>query len=130
MTKIILNEYLKYFPSTIHAYPHLNKLYLKIVVRQKSQTILPENLNIVLMDKFGNTEETMEENIKGVLEQIRPSLQADGGDVEFVGVKNGVVSVRLTGACGGCPMSQMTLKMGIERLLKSKLPEVKEVVAV
>lgn len=72
----------------------------------------------------------MEENIKGVLEQIRPSLQADGGDVEFVGVKNGVVSVRLTGACGGCPMSQMTLKMGIERLLKSKLPEVKEVVAV
>ncbi|MDD5435822.1 MAG: NifU family protein [Nitrospira sp.] len=72
----------------------------------------------------------MDENVKKVLEQIRPSLQADGGDVELVGVKDGVVSVRLTGACGGCPMSQITLKMGIERLLKSKLPDIKEVVAV
>lgn len=71
-----------------------------------------------------------EKNIKEVLEQIRPSLQSDGGDVELVGVKDGVVSVRLTGACGGCPMSAMTLKMGIERLLKSKVPEVKEVIAV
>jgi Fe-S cluster biogenesis protein NfuA len=72
----------------------------------------------------------MEDNIKGVLEQIRPSLKADGGDVELVGVKDGVVSVRLTGACGGCPMSTMTLKLGIERLLKSKVPEVREVIAV
>ena len=72
----------------------------------------------------------MDENVKELLEQIRPSLQADGGDVELVGVKDGVVSVRLTGHCGGCPMSTMTLKMGIERLLKSKLPEVKEVVSV
>ena len=71
-----------------------------------------------------------EKNVKKVLEQIRPSLQADGGDVELVEVKDGVVSVRLTGACGGCPMAQMTLKMGIERLLKSKVPEVKEVVAI
>jgi len=70
----------------------------------------------------------MSETVEQVLNQIRPSLQADGGDVELVGVKDGVVSLRLTGACGCCPMSTMTLKMGIERILKSKLPEVKEVV--
>lgn len=72
----------------------------------------------------------MVEHIKEVLEEIRPSLQADGGDVEFIGIKDGVVSVRLTGHCGGCTMSTMTLKMGIERLLKSKVPEVTEVVSV
>jgi Fe-S cluster biogenesis protein NfuA len=70
------------------------------------------------------------ENVQVVLDQIRPSLQADGGDVELVGFKDGIVEVRLTGACGGCPMSTMTLKMGIERLLKEKLPEVKQVVSV
>jgi Fe-S cluster biogenesis protein NfuA len=70
------------------------------------------------------------ENVQKVLDQIRPSLQADGGDVELVDVQDGTVSVRLTGACGGCPMSTMTLKMGIERILKSRLPEVKEVVSV
>jgi len=70
------------------------------------------------------------ENVKAVLEEIRPALKADGGDVELVGVKDGIVSVRLTGACGGCPMSTITLKMGIERLLKQKLPEVKQVVSV
>jgi len=72
----------------------------------------------------------MQEKVLEVLEQIRPSLQADGGDVELVDVNDGVVSVRLTGACSGCPMSTMTLKMGIEQLLKEKLPEIKEVVAV
>lgn len=70
------------------------------------------------------------ERVKTVLDEIRPALQADGGDVELVGVRDGIVSVRLVGACGGCPMSTMTLKMGIERLLKQKLPEVKEVVSV
>ena len=70
------------------------------------------------------------ENIQAILNEVRPSLQADGGDVELVGVKDGTVSVRLTGACGGCPMSTMTLKMGIERVLKAKLPEVKEVISV
>jgi len=70
------------------------------------------------------------ENVKAVLDEIRPALKADGGDVELVGVKDGIVSVRLTGACGGCPMSTITLKMGIERLLKQKLPEVKQVVSV
>ena len=71
-----------------------------------------------------------DENVKAVLDQIRPALQADGGDVELISVRDGIVSVRLTGACGGCPMSTMTLKIGIERLLKQKLPEVKEVVSV
>jgi len=70
----------------------------------------------------------MRDKVEAVLEEIRPALQADGGDVELVDVDNGVVKVKLTGACGSCPMSTMTLQMGIERLLKEKLPEVKEVV--
>jgi len=72
----------------------------------------------------------MNEKVEKTLDKIRPSLMADGGNVELVDVKDGIVSVRLTGACGGCPMSQMTLKMGIERLLKKEIPEVKEVVSV
>jgi Fe-S cluster biogenesis protein NfuA len=72
----------------------------------------------------------MNENIKAALDQIRPALQADGGDVELVDFKDGKVSVKLTGACGGCPMATMTLKKGIERILKEKVPEVKEVVSV
>jgi Fe-S cluster biogenesis protein NfuA len=71
-----------------------------------------------------------EETVQAVLDQIRPSLQADGGDIELVGIEDGIVKVRLSGACGGCPMSTMTLKMGVERLLKEKLPVVKEVVSV
>lgn len=73
----------------------------------------------------------MKERVKAVLEKIRPNLQADGGDVELVDVsEEGVVRVRLTGACKGCPMSQMTLKMGIQRYLQREVPEVKEVVSV
>jgi len=72
----------------------------------------------------------VKEQIEEVLKDIRPTLQADGGDVEFVGVDDGIVKVRLKGACGGCPMARMTLKNGIERLLKSKIPEVKSVEAV
>jgi len=73
----------------------------------------------------------MREQVESVLNEIKPSLQADGGDVELIDVsEDGVIQVRLTGACGNCPMSQMTLKMGIERILKEKVPEVKEVVAV
>ena len=66
----------------------------------------------------------MQEKVKEVLDKIRPSLQADGGDVELVGVEGGIVKVRLKGACAGCPMSQMTLKNGIERLLRREIPEV------
>lgn len=69
----------------------------------------------------------MKEKVNAELEKIRPSLNADGGDVELVDVIDGVVKVRLKGACAGCPMSTMTIKNGIERLLKEKLPEVKSV---
>jgi Fe-S cluster biogenesis protein NfuA len=73
----------------------------------------------------------MEEKVKKALDGVRGSLQADGGDVTLVGVTpDGVVKVRLVGACAGCPMSQMTLKQGIERYLKQQVPEVKEVVSV
>ena len=71
----------------------------------------------------------MNEKVKAALDLIRPALQADGGDVELVDVKDGIVKVKLTGACGGCPMATMTLKKGIERILKEQVPEVKEVVS-
>jgi len=73
----------------------------------------------------------MREQVETALSKIRPSLNADGGDVQLIDVSDdGVVKVQLKGACSGCPMSQMTLKMGIERLLKEEIPEVKEVVSV
>ncbi len=74
----------------------------------------------------------MEDKVRQVIDQIRPFLQQDGGDIELVGVEEstGVVSVRLEGACKGCPGAQMTLKMGVERQLKEKVPEVTEVIAV
>lgn len=71
-----------------------------------------------------------EAQVKQALEAIRPYLQADGGDVELVGLEpDGIVKVHLVGACGGCPMSQMTLSAGIERILKQQVPGVKKVVA-
>lgn len=74
---------------------------------------------------------TLREQIENALQKIRPSLQADGGDVQLVDLDDdGTVKVRLMGACGGCPMSQMTLKMGIEKVLKQNVPEVKTVEAV
>jgi Fe-S cluster biogenesis protein NfuA len=72
----------------------------------------------------------MKEKVEQALNKIRPALQADGGDVQLIDVENGIVKVRLTGACGGCPMSQITLKMGIERHLRKEIPEVKSVEAV
>jgi Fe-S cluster biogenesis protein NfuA len=72
----------------------------------------------------------MREKVEAVIEKIRPALIADGGNVELVDVSDGIVSVRLTGSCAGCPMSTMTLKNGIERLLKEEIPDVKEVVSV
>jgi Fe-S cluster biogenesis protein NfuA len=73
----------------------------------------------------------MKEKVQAALEQVRPNLQRDGGDVELVDVtEDGIVKVRLTGRCHGCPMSQMTLKMGIERFLKMNVPEVKTVESV
>lgn len=72
----------------------------------------------------------MKEKVEKALKSIRPALQADGGDIELVDVANGVVKVRLTGACGGCPMSQMTLTEGVEKAIKKAVPEVKKVMAV
>ena len=73
----------------------------------------------------------LKNQIEEALNKVRPSLQADGGDVELVDVdEDGVVKVRLTGACGGCPMSQMTLKMGIEKILKQNVPQINSVEAV
>ena len=72
----------------------------------------------------------MREKVEAALAEVRPSLMADGGDVQLIDVEDGVVTVRLTGACSGCPMASMTLKGGIERVLKERVPEVKEVVAV
>jgi Fe-S cluster biogenesis protein NfuA len=73
----------------------------------------------------------MKEAVQKAIEKIRPSLKMDGGDVELVEVSDdGIVTVKLLGACGGCPMSQMTLKMGIEKLLKKEVPQVKEVISI
>ena len=69
----------------------------------------------------------MKDQVEAALSEIRPALQADGGDVD---VEDGVVKVRLTGACGSCPMATMTLKFGVEKILKERIPEVKEVVTV
>jgi Fe-S cluster biogenesis protein NfuA len=70
----------------------------------------------------------LREKVESALNKVRPSLQADGGDVQLIDVDDqGVVKVKLTGACGGCPMSQMTLKMGIEKILKQNVPEVTRV---
>lgn len=73
----------------------------------------------------------MKAKVEEALKQVRPSLQRDGGDIELVSVdEKGTVKVRLKGACGSCPMSTMTLKMGVEKYLKEQIPEVKEVVQV
>ncbi len=74
----------------------------------------------------------MKEKVKNTIEKIRPYLQADGGDIELIDVdeKNGVVKVRLLGVCGGCPMSMITLKQGVEQIIKKEIPEIKEVIAV
>jgi Fe-S cluster biogenesis protein NfuA len=72
----------------------------------------------------------MQEKVEEILAKVRPALQRDGGDVELVEVEDGTVKVKLVGACAGCPMSTMTLKNGIERILKQEIPEVKEVIAV
>ncbi len=72
----------------------------------------------------------MKEKIQQELEKIRPMLQADGGDVEYVDFVDGVVKVQLKGACAGCPMSQMTIKNGVEKLLKEQIPEVQSVESV
>jgi Fe-S cluster biogenesis protein NfuA len=73
---------------------------------------------------------TMKEQVEAVINEIRPLLQGDGGDIQLVGIEDGVVKVRLRGACAGCPGAQMTLKMAVERRLKAKVPEVVRVESV
>lgn len=75
-------------------------------------------------------EETLYMRVDRALDQIRPAIRMDGGEVELVDVEEGVAKVRMMGACGGCPMSTMTLKMGIERAIRAQVPEVKSVEAV
>jgi Fe-S cluster biogenesis protein NfuA len=71
----------------------------------------------------------VEREVREALEEVRPHLQADGGDVELAGIEDGVVMVRLKGSCAGCPMSQMTIKWGVENFLKKKIPGIKSVEA-
>jgi len=79
---------------------------------------------------FKGVQLKMQEKVKDVLDKVRPYLVRDGGNVELVGIEGGTVKVKLVGACAGCPHSTMTLKNGIERILKQEVPEVKEVIAV
>ena len=72
----------------------------------------------------------MKEQVEKALENIRPSLQADGGDIKLINIEDGVVKVSLTGACSGCPMSAMTMKFGVEKAIKEMVPEIKEVITV
>ncbi|OIO35392.1 MAG: hypothetical protein AUJ74_06525 [Candidatus Omnitrophica bacterium CG1_02_44_16] len=73
---------------------------------------------------------TLKEKVENALKEVRPMLEADGGNVELISVTDaGEVTLKLTGACGSCPMSQMTLKMGVERVIKKQVPEIKEVIA-
>ena len=74
------------------------------------------------------SEVEMEEQIKEALNEIRPALQADGGDIQYLGMEDGYVKVRLVGACSGCPSSTMTLQMGVERAIKQRVPEIKGVI--
>ncbi|NIM46036.1 MAG: NifU family protein [Nitrososphaeria archaeon] len=74
--------------------------------------------------------ETVKDKVEEALKELRPNLQADGGDIELLDVENGVVKVRMKGSCVGCPMSSMTLQWGVERFLKKKIPEVVKVEAV
>jgi len=85
-------------------------------------------LTVLKIMERAMTENSWKERVKEVLDQVRPALQRDGGDVELIEVgDDGIVIVKLQGACAGCPMSQMTLKMGIEQHLKRQIPEIKEV---
>lgn len=83
------------------------------------------------VNKANDSEKSFEQKVREIIESVRPALQGHGGDIELIGVNpDNSVRVRLQGACSGCPGAKMTLKLGVERMLKSKVPEVKEVIAV
>jgi Fe-S cluster biogenesis protein NfuA len=96
----------------------------------KSFFIIVYILNSTKLLKVNLMSEPVETRVKKALEQVRPQLQADGGDIEYVGFDNGIVKVKLKGSCSGCPMSTMTLQWGVENFLKKHIPEVKKVEAV
>lgn len=81
-----------------------------------------------MTEESGASSDSIAERAREVIESFRPYIQADGGDIDFVGYEDGVVTVRLRGACTGCPHAAMTLKMGVERHLRERVPEIKEVV--
>ena len=87
-------------------------------------------IDVILISMMLSKEDTMREKVEEAIAKIRPSLQMDGGDIELVDIVDNVVKVRLQGACGSCPMSVMTLKMGVERIVKEMVPEIKSVEAV
>ncbi len=74
--------------------------------------------------------ESVQKRVEAALSEIKPQIQADGGDIDLVAIENNIVKVRLRGACAGCPMSALTLKAGVERIIKQKVPEIKSVEAV
>ncbi|NIU83149.1 MAG: NifU family protein [Candidatus Korarchaeota archaeon] len=76
------------------------------------------------------TKETVKDRVEKALNELRPNLQADGGDIELLGVDKGVVKVKMKGACAGCPMSTMTLRLGVENFIKKKIPEIVKIEAV
>lgn len=90
-------------------------------------TYVTDHWTTTIVRKMGDI---TEDQVEKTLQELRPQLQADGGDIEFLGFKDGIVKVRLKGACAGCPMSTMTLKRGVERYLKKRIPEVIRVEAV
>ena len=94
--------------------------------------LFPYN-DIIINETMQQREEIlvdMKERVDSALDKIRPALRADGGDVELIEVIDKVAKVKLTGACGGCPMSQMTLKMGVEKIVKQEVPEIESVESV
>jgi Fe-S cluster biogenesis protein NfuA len=89
-------------------------------------------MNVDLFDK-GSVElgwSIVEDEVRRALEKIRPAVRLDGGDIEFVGIDDGIVTIRLFGACDGCPMSPVTLRAGVERIIREDVPGVRSVVAV
>jgi Fe-S cluster biogenesis protein NfuA len=83
-----------------------------------------------MFKEWSKMNETLKEKVQKAIAEIRPNLQADGGDIELVDVEDGIVKVRLKGACAGCPMSSMTVQWGVENFLKKKIPEVAKVEAI
>jgi Fe-S cluster biogenesis protein NfuA len=99
-------------------------------LRHRRRTVLYQPPDCKLKQEETNMTESLEKRVGEAINEIRPRIQADGGDIELVAIEKKTVKVRLRGACAGCPMSAMTLKQGVERLVKSKVPEIESVVAV